>query len=126
MNCWGSYADNVYDADADNNSIYVASIKPLVDATLNGINATVFAYGQTASGKTHTMFGTDDDPGAVPRAMADILTAFETVNSSSVNHFSLHFFVVRRVDSYKNKQFMRHSLKFTMKTSLTCSTTDKN
>ena len=29
----------------------------------SGFNATIFAYGQTSSGKTHTMMGTDSEPG---------------------------------------------------------------
>ena len=33
-------------------------------------NGTVFAYGQTASGKTHTMQGTAAEPGIIPLAGA--------------------------------------------------------
>lgn len=36
---------------------------------MDGINATIFAYGQTAAGKTHTMRGTAGDPGVIPRAL---------------------------------------------------------
>lgn len=36
---------------------------------LNQQLATVFAYGVTSSGKTHTMQGTADDPGIIPRAV---------------------------------------------------------
>ena len=37
---------------------------------LSGYNGTIFAYGQTSSGKTHTMEGIIDDPnmqGIIPR-----------------------------------------------------------
>jgi kinesin family protein 18/19 len=30
---------------------------------MGGYNATVFAYGSTGAGKTHTMLGTPSDPG---------------------------------------------------------------
>ena len=33
---------------------------------------TVFAYGQTSSGKTHTMMGTNENPGVIPLGVKDI------------------------------------------------------
>lgn len=42
---------------------------------LNGYNGTIFAYGQTSSGKTHTMEGQIGDPnleGIIPRIVDDI------------------------------------------------------
>ena len=35
-------------------------------------SATIFAYGQTSSGKTHTMMGSKEDKGIIPRAVSDI------------------------------------------------------
>lgn len=40
----------------------------IVAGVLEGVNGTVFAYGQTSSGKTHTMLGSDEEPGVVPLA----------------------------------------------------------
>ena len=37
-----------------------------------GFNSTIFAYGQTASGKTHTMLGTDSEPGVIWRSVNSI------------------------------------------------------
>jgi centromeric protein E len=39
---------------------------------MEGYNAVIFAYGQTASGKTFTLSGDDDEPGIIPRAMKDV------------------------------------------------------
>ncbi len=39
---------------------------------MEGYNAVIFAYGQTASGKTFTLSGTDDEPGIIPRAMREV------------------------------------------------------
>lgn len=36
---------------------------------LTGFTTTVFAYGSTGSGKTHTIAGTEDEPGILPRAV---------------------------------------------------------
>jgi chromosomal replication initiation ATPase DnaA len=40
---------------SDNELLYNSSIKNLINQTMEGYNTTVFAYGQTASGKTFTM-----------------------------------------------------------------------
>ncbi|CAO3695585.1 unnamed protein product [Umbelopsis ramanniana] len=40
---------------SDNYRIYDDNVAKLVNSTMEGYNGTVFAYGQTASGKTYTM-----------------------------------------------------------------------
>ena len=42
--------------------VYDTAAKPIIDSVLEGFNGTIFAYGQTSSGKTHTMLGTLEDP----------------------------------------------------------------
>lgn len=44
----------------------------MIAGLLRGLNATVFAYGATGSGKTHTMVGTEKDPGLMVLSMKDI------------------------------------------------------
>lgn len=39
---------------------------------MDGYNAVIFAYGQTASGKTFTLSGDQDQPGIIPRSMKDV------------------------------------------------------
>ncbi|KAG0246178.1 hypothetical protein BGX31_004143 [Mortierella sp. GBA43] len=55
---------------SDNEEIYNSSVKNLVKSAMEGYNGTVFAYGQTSSGKTYS--GTDSHPGITPRAVEDI------------------------------------------------------
>ena len=38
--------------------IYDETVHDLVDSVLEGFNGTIFAYGQTGTGKTYTMQGT--------------------------------------------------------------------
>ena len=55
--------------------IYDYSSKELVESVLEGFNATIFAYGQTSSGKTYTMEGDLDNPekeGIVPRMIRHV------------------------------------------------------
>lgn len=58
---------------ATNEDLYESLASPIVEAALSGFNATVFAYGQTSSGKTHTMLGHPDDLGITPRAISHVL-----------------------------------------------------
>ncbi|KAL3663605.1 hypothetical protein V7S43_011491 [Phytophthora oleae] len=50
--------DRVFMGGATQEDVFSA-IEPNVQACLEGYNATVFAYGQTGTGKTHTLFGRD-------------------------------------------------------------------
>ena len=71
-----SYAfDRVFDERSDNRAVYDATTSRIVDNVMNGFNGTVFAYGQTSSGKTHTMHGTEDEPGVIPLAVRDVFDA---------------------------------------------------
>lgn len=65
--------DSVFGPDSTNEDVYQAIASPIVESALGGFNATVFAYGQTSSGKTHTMLGHEFDPGVTPRAIEHVL-----------------------------------------------------
>ncbi|KAG8898687.1 Kinesin-like protein kip2, partial [Tulasnella sp. 403] len=67
------YYDNVLTGSA-NKPIYNAAAKSHVRAAMEGYNAVIFAYGQTASGKTFTLSGSESEPGIIPRAMRDVFT----------------------------------------------------
>ncbi|XP_038977328.1 kinesin-like protein KIN-7K, chloroplastic isoform X2 [Phoenix dactylifera] len=44
---------------------------------MEGINGTVFAYGVTSSGKTHTMHGDQKSPGIIPLAIKDVFSIIQ-------------------------------------------------
>lgn len=50
------------------------SYMPPVDDHNQRYNSTIFAYGHTGSGKTHTMMGTPSQPGMTPRAVQDMFS----------------------------------------------------
>jgi hypothetical protein len=58
--------------------VYESIALPIIQPVMNGISGTIFAYGVTSSGKTHTMMGTATDPGLVPRS---IKTIFDFINT---------------------------------------------
>ncbi|XP_047972492.1 kinesin-like protein NACK1 [Salvia hispanica] len=49
--------DKVFGPDCSTENVYEDGVKMVALSALNGINATIFAYGQTSSGKTYTMRG---------------------------------------------------------------------
>ncbi|GAA6019008.1 hypothetical protein JCM10207_006286 [Rhodosporidiobolus poonsookiae] len=61
--------------------LYDRKIKPVVRAALGGFNGTVFAYGQTASGKTHTMMGSPQEPGIIPLAIDELFSYIHKQNT---------------------------------------------
>ncbi|XP_042246595.1 kinesin-like protein KIF3C isoform X1 [Thunnus albacares] len=69
--------DAVYDANSKQRDLYDESVRPLIDSVLAGFNGTIFAYGQTGTGKTYTMQGAWMDPekrGVIPNAFDHIFT----------------------------------------------------
>jgi len=58
--------DHVFDGPCETKDIYDRCAKSIMTSALEGQNGTIFVYGQTSSGKTHTMQGTEESPGIVP------------------------------------------------------------
>lgn len=52
--------------------VFLSSVKPILPHILKGQNASVFAYGPTGAGKTHTMLGSPEQPGVIPRAVREV------------------------------------------------------
>ncbi|XP_039355679.1 kinesin-like protein KIF22 [Mauremys reevesii] len=65
--------DTVYGGRATQHDIYTGSVQPVLCHLLEGQNASVLAYGRTGAGKTHTMLGSPEQPGVIPRALQDVL-----------------------------------------------------
>ncbi|KAH7523757.1 hypothetical protein FEM48_Zijuj06G0045900 [Ziziphus jujuba var. spinosa] len=80
-----SYAfDHIFDESCSNAKIYELLTRDIIRAVVEGFNGTAFAYGQTSSGKTFTMNGTEKDPGIIHRAVKDI---FDRIQMTSDREF---------------------------------------
>ncbi|KFK40879.1 hypothetical protein AALP_AA2G054200 [Arabis alpina] len=80
-----SYAfDHVFDESSTNASVYELLTKDIIHAAVEGFNGTAFAYGQTSSGKTFTMTGSETDPGIIRRSVRDV---FERIHMISDREF---------------------------------------
>ncbi|TMW64781.1 hypothetical protein Poli38472_011661 [Pythium oligandrum] len=73
--------DSAYDETTTQRQFYDESGYPLVESIFEGYNGTIFAYGQTGCGKTHTMQGRDNPPelrGVIPHSFDHI---FENIQA---------------------------------------------
>ena len=73
-------ADNVFGSFSTQEEVFDQTMPGILKDVLKGFESTVFAYGQTGTGKTHTMEGQIDNPeqrGIIPRAAASIFASLQ-------------------------------------------------
>ncbi|CAE7031595.1 unnamed protein product [Symbiodinium natans] len=93
----GSYVFNrVFEQSMSQEAVYNSTAKPFVQDFLAGTNVTIFAYGQTGTGKTYTIFGPPEDPGIVTRSLSDI---FEKLPADKDLHYE---YVQLYLDDFKD------------------------
>lgn len=64
--------DHVFGELSTQVDIFENTTKGVIDGVMNGFNCTVFAYGATGAGKTHTMLGSQNNPGVMYRTMTEL------------------------------------------------------
>ncbi|POR35679.1 Kinesin-like protein bimC [Tolypocladium paradoxum] len=77
--------DRVFSQAADQNMVFDDTVKPILEEMLAGYNCTIFAYGQTGTGKTYTMSGDmtetldmlSDEAGIIPRVLQQLFNKLE-------------------------------------------------
>ena len=80
--------DMVYDERSSQKDIFMETSFPITQNVLEGYNGTIFAYGQTGTGKTHTMAGLDldkapdqesyfEERGIMPRSFETIFNSIQ-------------------------------------------------
>jgi len=74
--------DAVFDETDGTGNVYEQLGRPIVEMAIEGFNGTIFAYGQTSSGKTHTMFGNSEQPGLITYGLWDIFTLIKEAKFS--------------------------------------------
>lgn len=85
--------DKVFGPSAQQKDLYDQAVVPIVNEVLEGFNCTIFAYGQTGTGKTYTMEGEckrsksgpngelPPEAGVIPRAVKQIFDTLESQNA---------------------------------------------
>ncbi|EFJ12447.1 hypothetical protein SELMODRAFT_124179 [Selaginella moellendorffii] len=69
--------DRVFGPATTTRGVYDIAAQHVVAAAMQGVNGTVFAYGVTSSGKTHTMHGDQKSPGIIPLAVKDVFSIIQ-------------------------------------------------
>lgn len=95
--------DHVFGPDAGQEDVYEGVVRAIVDEVLEGYNCTVFAYGQTGTGKTYTMEGGREgasmgngvgkNAGIIPRAVKQVFDHLRSItdeHSVRVSHLELY------------------------------------
>ncbi|XP_032456465.1 kinesin heavy chain isoform X6 [Nasonia vitripennis] len=89
--------DKVFKPNATQDKVYNEAAKSIVTDVLAGYNGTIFAYGQTSSGKTHTMEGVIGDPhkqGIIPRIVNDIFNHIYGMEENLEFHIKVSYFEI--------------------------------
>ncbi|CAM4596783.1 unnamed protein product [Eretmochelys imbricata] len=89
--------DHVFQSSTSQEQVYNDCAKKIVKDVLEGYNGTIFAYGQTSSGKTHTMEGTLHDPdgmGIIPRIVQDIFNYIYSMDENLEFHIKVSYFEI--------------------------------
>ncbi|KAH0626949.1 hypothetical protein JD844_002267 [Phrynosoma platyrhinos] len=69
--------DRVFGETATQVEVFENTTKEILDGVLNGYNCSVFAYGATGAGKTHTMLGSEKEPGIMYLTMQELYKKIE-------------------------------------------------
>ncbi|KAK4983650.1 tubulin-dependent ATPase kip3 [Elasticomyces elasticus] len=83
--------DKVFDENTTQGDVYEATTKNLLDSVLDGYNATVFAYGATGCGKTHTITGTAQAPGIIFLTMQEMFERIGEMQEEKVTEITLSY-----------------------------------
>lgn len=83
--------DRLFDEDSSQYQVYNNTTRPLLDSVLDGYNATVFAYGATGCGKTHTISGTPENPGVIFLTMKELYEKIESLSDTKIFDVSLSY-----------------------------------
>lgn len=78
----GTHIFDAVHTGSSNDDLYKTLARPLVRSVLSGFNALIFAYGQTASGKTFTLSGDDKSKaeGITQKAVKDLFKGIRSSN----------------------------------------------
>ncbi|KAK6490255.1 kinesin-1 heavy chain isoform X1 [Huso huso] len=89
--------DRVFQSNTSQEQVYNLCAQKIVKDVLEGYNGTIFAYGQTSSGKTHTMEGIlhdSDGMGIIPRIVQDIFNYIYSMDENLEFHIKVSYFEI--------------------------------
>lgn len=106
--------DGCFSAASSQDEVFNTVASPIVDSVLQGHNGTIMAYGNTSTGKTFTMFGSDGQEGIVYQCLHKLFEAAEGDPKStfefSASYVQIYCEVIYDLlDPDKNLLYLRES-----------------
>lgn len=89
---------SVHGQDATQEQVFETDVRPLLPSVFTGHTLTIFAYGVTSSGKTHTMQGSATQPGIIPRVMEALFE--RKANTRAKVSFELSYMEIYKDDVF--------------------------
>ncbi|KAF9428752.1 kinesin-like protein Klp5 [Podila epigama] len=86
--------DRVFHEDSQQQEVFENTTKHLIDGVLDGYNGTLFAYGATGCGKTHTISGTPEKPGIIFLTMQELYERIKAQEDEKTIEISLSYLEV--------------------------------
>ena len=87
--------DRVFNDKATNEDVFEYTTKPVIESVLEGFNCSVFAYGATSAGKTHTMLGSPNKPGVIFLTMMELYKKLMAIDNDFDTDISVSYLEVR-------------------------------
>ncbi len=82
--------DFIYGPDSTQNQVFDQIGMSIIDNTFKGYNTCVFAYGQTGTGKSHSMMGSTDQPGLIPN-ICDALFNLQEAHNTALSPINVNY-----------------------------------
>jgi centromeric protein E len=116
--------DHVFGPGEDTQGVFERLAEPIVTSVTKGFNGTIFAYGQTASGKTHTMMGdeknellSDQNLGIIPLSVIHLFSIMKKSNRQFIVRVSymelynevrewFHYFILTLFSFFPSLSFL--------------------
>ena len=86
--------DRIFDETSTQLEVFEHTTKSILDGLLDGINCSVFAYGATGAGKTHTMLGSGDQPGVMFHTMMELYRRIEELKAEKTCEVAVSYMEV--------------------------------
>eukprot|EP01006_Ploeotia_vitrea_P024195 TRINITY_DN56948_c0_g1_i1.p1 TRINITY_DN56948_c0_g1~~TRINITY_DN56948_c0_g1_i1.p1 ORF type:complete len:797 (-),score=55.87 TRINITY_DN56948_c0_g1_i1:1805-4195(-) len=95
--------EHVFDPQQTTEAVYRRMCSPVVMRSFNGVNCTIFAYGQTNSGKTYTICGAPSSPGIIAYAARQLFSLVEHHSDESDNDKPIYILKVSYMELYNEQ-----------------------
>ena len=82
--------DKIFTKEITSEKIYLDFCQDVIKSFINGINGTIFVYGQTTSGKTYTMLGNVEYPGILPCSLKNLFDLLEQEKKEKNLNYNLY------------------------------------